>query len=179
MFLAIFCLLPIVLIAVSVLGQKIQFPKNDSSDNLSLHHYLWLSYKIGVWIFAPLLFIFSEIDNNLRIVFIFHLISLSTASLIFILLNIRKVHHIKKYKMIFHFFHLISFVFLFNFFWPETISRLTLVSIVLSFSLILSLIFELILKTIFFRHGQIQIIVNIICYTILIFHILLTFELAL
>ena len=149
--LSIFTLTPILLVLVALYFRKKQNTENEVGGQISLPKSLWLAYTIGTWFFLPIIFLFWPIDTGMKYVYIFHLVSFWIRGPLELVMIYKWFNWSPKYGIAHDLFHFVGLIILFKTLWPLEISRVTLMSMVFMYSLIISVGFEIIFACWFYK----------------------------
>ncbi|WP_127718389.1 hypothetical protein [Halobacteriovorax sp. HLS] len=142
--LAIFTIIPILLVFLAIYFKKRQNSKNTVGGEISLPKSLWLSYTIGTWFFLPISFLIWPVDSGMKYVYMFHLVSFWIRGVLELVMIYKWFNWSPRYGIAHDIFHFLGLIILFKMFWPIEISRPTLMSMVFMYSLIISVGFEII-----------------------------------
>lgn len=196
--LAIFSSLPIILMSISLFFNKKQNSGKMVGGNISLPKSFWLSFTIGTWFFLPFTFYGMDVESGIMNVIHFHLLSFWTRGVLELFMIYKWFNWSPRYGISHDLFHLIGLITIVYLYWPDQITRATLLVLFFSGLLIVSTIFETVFAILFFRiRGEekhkiyfaddsqewkfvnsLTTIANYICYGYLFFLGFLTFELA-
>ena len=142
--LSVFILMPILMLICAFFFRKKQNSPGAVGGDISIPKSMWLFYTIITWFIFPIIFLIWQIDAGMKYVYIFHLASFWTRGLLELVMIYKWFNWSPRYGISHDFFHLVGLIVLFKIFWPLEISRPTLVSMIFIYSLIISLIFEII-----------------------------------
>ncbi len=147
----IFSIFPMLLILLALIFRKKQNKGEFVGGEISLPKSLWLSYTIGSWFLFPLILLSYDIAIGLQYVLIFHLISFYIRGVLELFMIYKWYNWSPFYGISHDLFHLLGVVFLFLFFWPQEISRITLIGIFYIFGIIISVCFESLFAILFYK----------------------------
>lgn len=196
---ALFTLFPITLLLLGFYFKQRQNSKNEVGGAISLPKSFWLCYTIGSWFFLPIIFLFLNVDQGIKYVFIFHLLSWWLRGPLELVMIYKWFNWSPRYGITHDLFHLIGVSVLFYYFWPIEVTRPTYLAIFYIFGIIISTVFETLFAIMFFRiRGEekkkiyfasdepewkfvnnVTIMANIICFGLHFLNSFWTFELAL
>ncbi|MDC1175117.1 hypothetical protein OAT67_06965 [Bacteriovoracaceae bacterium] len=148
---AIFVIFPFLLIALSFYFKKRQNLQNQVGGAISLPKSFWLNYTIGSWFFIPIIFLFLNVDQGIKYVFVFHLISWWLRGPLELVMIYKWFNWSPKYGITHDVFHFFIVSILFYYFWPMEVTRPTFLAILYLYGIIVSTFFETLFAILFFK----------------------------
>lgn len=106
-------LIPICLILSSFLVKKRQNKGDIVGGDISTPKSLWLVFAIGAWFFYPFLFYLTELNNDLKMVLNFHLISIWLRGIIELVMIYKLFNWSPRYGIAHNTFHFLGVLILF------------------------------------------------------------------